>query len=69
MTILKKSWERLCAIMAYADEWALDMLYPPRCPFCDKVTEKSEPICPSCRKSLAKTAIANAPKTEYNKYN
>ena len=24
---------------------------------------------PSCRKSLAKTAIANAPKTEYNKYN
>ena len=52
MTILKKSWERLCAIMAYADEWALDMLYPPRCPFCDKVTEKSEPICPSCRKKI-----------------
>lgn len=55
MTILKKSWERLCAIMAYADEWALDMLYPPRCPFCDKVTEKSEPICPSCRKKIHPT--------------
>ena len=29
----------------------LDLLFPPKCPFCGKVTEGRE-ICPACRKSL-----------------
>ena len=32
-------------------EALLDLLFPPKCPFCGKVTEGRE-ICPACRKSL-----------------
>ena len=31
----------------------LDLLFPPRCPFCGQLTESSrDPVCPGCKASL-----------------
>lgn len=30
----------------------LDLLYPPKCPFCGKLLEKGELLCPKCRRDL-----------------
>lgn len=32
-------------------EWLLDLLFPPKCPFCERMLEHPE-ICPTCRKAL-----------------
>lgn len=32
---------------------ALDLLFPPKCPFCQTVLEEpGDPVCPACQKSL-----------------
>lgn len=36
-----------------AGEWFLDLVFPPKCPFCTKILEKPrEPMCPACQKTL-----------------
>lgn len=31
----------------------LDLLYPPKCPFCGRVVDRGDPIpCPKCRDTL-----------------
>lgn len=42
--------------MKKADEKILDLLYPPRCPICDKVILPKDNICPACRKKIHTTA-------------
>lgn len=37
--------------MAGAD-WLLDLLFPPKCPFCGKLLEKKEPLCSKCQREL-----------------
>jgi len=37
--------------MAGAD-WLLDLLFPPKCPFCEKLLEKGELLCPDCQREL-----------------
>lgn len=33
--------------------WALDLLFPPKCPFCERVLERPrEALCPACQVSL-----------------
>ncbi len=41
-------WEKLW----WLDRQILDLVYPPRCPFCDQVTDAEERICPECKKKL-----------------
>lgn len=38
----------------------LDLLYPPKCPFCGKLTEKDGDICPDCLRTLPFTTHAGA---------
>lgn len=33
-------------------EGLLDLLFPPKCPFCGKLVGKGEPVCLACRKDL-----------------
>ena len=33
-------------------ERVLDILYPPRCPFCDRLLDTKETVCPVCREKL-----------------
>lgn len=35
-------------------EWLLDLLFPPKCPFCGKVQDRPG-ICPDCRRDLPRT--------------
>lgn len=45
--------ENICQKIKEADRSLLNLLYPPRCPFCDRIAEDAqEVICPSCRKSI-----------------
>ena len=32
--------------------WFLDLLFPPKCPFCGGVLERGPDLCPDCRRSL-----------------
>ena len=33
--------------------WALDLLFPPKCPFCERVLERPrDPLCPDCQTDL-----------------
>lgn len=41
-----KTW-----IMAMLDGF-LDLLFPPKCPFCGKLLEKGELLCPGCQRDL-----------------
>lgn len=34
------------------DRWVLDLLYPPRCPVCDKVVLPGSGICDGCKKKV-----------------
>ena len=34
------------------DRWILDLLYPPRCPVCDRAVLPEVGICPKCREKL-----------------
>lgn len=45
--------------------WILDLLFPPKCPFCGRVTERQE-ICPSCRKAACATEGAETVRTLSN---
>ena len=38
----------------------LDLLYPPKCPFCEKLTDRSGEICPDCLRLLPFTTHAGA---------
>lgn len=33
-------------------DWLLDLLFPPKCPFCGTLLEKGALLCPDCQKSL-----------------
>lgn len=35
-----------------ADAEILDMLFPPRCPFCDRLTVRKKGICDSCKRKI-----------------
>lgn len=35
-----------------AREAILDLIFPPKCPFCGKLLEKGELLCPECRRDL-----------------
>lgn len=35
-----------------APEWLLDLLFPPKCPFCGRLLEKGELLCPGCQRDL-----------------
>ena len=39
-------------MILWADRRILDLMYPLRCPICDKVVQKEQGICPQCRKKL-----------------
>ena len=30
----------------------LDLLFPPKCPFCGRLLDKGEPLCPACQREL-----------------
>lgn len=38
--------------MSAVFEFLLDLLYPPKCPFCGALLEKGELLCPSCQEDL-----------------
>ena len=33
-------------------EFCLDLLFPPKCPFCGRLLEKDELLCPDCQRDL-----------------
>ena len=33
----------------------LDLLYPPKCAFCQKLTQDGRMLCPACGKTIART--------------
>ena len=33
-------------------DWVLDLLFPPKCPFCGRLLEKGELLCPDCQRGL-----------------
>ncbi len=33
-------------------DWVLDLLFPPKCPFCGRLLEKGELLCPDCQRDL-----------------
>lgn len=33
-------------------DWLLDLLFPPKCPFCGKLLEKGALLCPDCQRDL-----------------
>ena len=33
-------------------DWFLDLLFPPKCPFCGRLLEKGEMLCPDCQRDL-----------------
>ena len=33
----------------------LDLLYPPKCAFCQKLTQDGRMLCPACEKTIART--------------
>lgn len=33
-------------------DWLLDLLFPPKCPFCGKLLEKGVLLCPDCQRDL-----------------
>ena len=41
----------------------LDLLFPPKCPFCGKVTERTD-VCEACERSLPRVPDADTVKTE-----
>lgn len=43
-------WKGICRL----DRWFLDLLYPPRCPVCDKVVLAGEGLCSDCRNVVQK---------------
>lgn len=47
---LKKCLQKIYQI----DQGILDLLYPPRCPFCDKAVLSKEGVCKECRKKIHK---------------
>ncbi len=52
MTYEKRRTEKLRRIIRRVDRAVLDFLFPPRCPFCDRVVLPEEGVCPACRKKL-----------------
>ncbi len=51
---MKIQGNRLIAWLQKADRKLLDILYPPRCPFCDRVTATQQEICLKCRTKIRK---------------
>lgn len=49
-----KKWKIFYAKILEWDKKVLDLLYPLRCPFCDRVTVTNERICTECRKKLSR---------------
>lgn len=45
-----------------AADWLLDLLFPPKCPFCGKLLERGTLLCPECGKSLPWLTEAEAEK-------
>lgn len=33
-------------------DWVLDLLFPPKCPFCGRLLEKGDLLCPECQRGL-----------------
>lgn len=33
-------------------DWLLDLLFPPKCPFCGTLLEKGDQLCPDCQRDL-----------------
>ena len=39
-------------------DWILDLLYPPKCAFCQRLTQSGAKLCPRCREKLPYTGPA-----------
>ncbi len=50
--MIRKNFIKCLKGLRRIDEKILDLLYPPRCPICDKVTLPEDRICPECRKKI-----------------
>lgn len=49
-------------------DFLLDLLFPPKCPFCGAFLEKGEQLCPTCQKELPRlTGNAGEGKVEFAK--
>ena len=35
-----------------ASDWLLDLLFPPKCPFCGRLLERGDLLCPDCQRDL-----------------
>lgn len=49
---MNRNLAKIRNIIFEADRRILDLMYPLRCPICDKVVQKEHGICPQCRKKL-----------------
>ena len=46
---MRKIYRRFCLL----EQELLELLYPPRCPFCDRLVRKKQWICPDCRLTIS----------------
>lgn len=50
---MRHDWmKKIVRMIGQTDRGILDLLYPPRCPFCDRAVLPKESICQGCRKKI-----------------